>query len=355
MQDPRFFNPWLNRLSIPASFRLENHHKRVLRGGKRFEIATLSNYFYKWSMRLEDMRLLLRVAETGSMSLAARQMRLTPAAVSASLRRLERELGTRIFERSTRSLRATDEGMVILDGCRAVTQRWQQTLEDIQGEGDELRGSVRVSAPGDTAYQIMAPAIIELASRYPELQIVLHCADTLHHLQRDAIDMAIRYGKMQDSSLTARKVSERPGLLVASPTYLSKHPELKEPSDLHEHQTITLQLGERMLDTWTLVHKQDTQRVKLHRPLCADGHLARQWALEGRGIAFKSLFDIIEDLERGTLIQVLPQYFTPKIPIHTVFPSNKHVPVRVRAVEETLRQRFRERDARCDAWLQARA
>lgn len=306
-------------------------------------------------MRLEDMQLLLRIAETGSMTLAARQMHLTPAAVSASLRRLEQELDTRIFERSTRALRPTDEGLIVLAGARDVLGRWQETLEEIQGESAQLTGTVHISAPGDTAYQIVAPAIIELAKQYPKLQVVMHCADSLHHLQRDAIDMAIRYGKLQDSSLTARKVSHRPCILVASPSYFAKHPRPISPQDLLEHQTITLQLGEKMLDTWVLTHKQKKHRVTLHQPLCADGHLARQWALQGRGIAFKSLFDVIDDLEQGTLVNALPGFFGPDAPIHTVFPSRQHVPTRVRAVEKFLRQHFVARDARCDSWLEGKS
>lgn len=302
-------------------------------------------------MRTEEMHLLLRVAESGSMSLAARQLHLTPAAVSASLRRIETALGARLFERSTRSLRPTEEGLVVLEGCHAVLERWSQTMEEIHGPQRSLSGTVHVSAPSDTAYQLLAPAIADLQAEHAGLQIVLHCADTLHHLHRDAIDMAVRYGSLVDSELSSRRVSDQPGILVASPGYLAKHGTPQTPEDLGQHRIITLQLASKIADTWVLGRGKQESRITLNQPLCADGHLARQWALDGHGIAMKSLFDVIEDLEQGRLVDALPGYRTAPIPIHLLFPSRRYTPLRVRAVEQVLRPLFEARERKCRSWV----
>ncbi|MEQ9317680.1 MAG: LysR family transcriptional regulator, partial [Polyangiaceae bacterium] len=135
-------------------------------------------------MRIDEMEMLVRVAETGSMTRAARQMHVTPAAVSAAVRRVEEGLGVRLFERTTRSIHPTDEGLVVLEGCQEVVDRWRQTLEDVRGDARNLSGTVHVSAPADTTYELLAPVIVEVSAAHPDLQIVVHSSDTVQHLHR---------------------------------------------------------------------------------------------------------------------------------------------------------------------------
>lgn len=302
-------------------------------------------------MKLEEMKLLLRVAQTGSMTLAARQMHLTPAAVSAAIKRVEDALGVRVFERTTRSVHPTEEGLVVLEGCQDVITRWQQTLEGVRGERLELVGSIHVSAPADTTYQVLAPCVAELSDAHPGLQIVVHSIDTVQHLHRDAIDVAIRYGSMKDSTLSARRLASQPGVLVASPLYVAKLGMPLTPDELHHHRLITLQLSSVLLSTWTLHGHGKAHDVELHNPLCGDGYLARLWAVMGKGIALKSLFDVIDDLEEGRLVQVCPGYMAESMAIHMVFPSREYVPARVRAFDARVTAVFEARARRCEAWL----
>lgn len=297
------------------------------------------------------MELLVRVAETGSMTLAARQMHLTPAAVSAAVRRVEEAIGVRLFERTTRSLHPTDEGLVVLEGCQEVVERWERTLEEVRGTAQELVGTVHLSAPADTTYQILAPVVVAVAEAHPRLEVVVHSSDALQHLHREAIDMAIRYGSMQDSSLSARKLAESPGVLVAAPAYLERRGHPRAPEELAGHRCLTLQLASVAVTTWTLHGEGSVHEVSLGSPLCGDGYLARRLALAGVGIALKSLFDVIDDLEAGRLVRVLPAYTGPPMAIHAVFPSRRYLPARVRALDAALTTEFSARDARCEAWL----
>jgi len=300
-------------------------------------------------MRIDEMALLVRVAETGSMTRAARQVHLTPAAVSAAVRRIEEALGVRLFDRTTRSLHPTDEGLVVIEGCHRVVDGWQRTLEEVRSSRRALVGTVHLSAPADTTYQVVAPVVVELCEAHPQLQIVVHSSDAVHHLQRDAIDMAIRYGPLQDSSLSARKLAEHPGVLVAAPAYLERHGWPQRPGELADHRCITLQLASVAFTEWTLHCGDRRHDVALRRPLCGDGHLARRWAIAGVGIAFKNLFDVIDDLEAGRLMRVLPNCWATPSPIHAVFPSRRHQPARVRALDAALTEAFAARSARCDA------
>lgn len=296
------------------------------------------------------MELLVRVAQTGSMTLAARQLHLTPAAVSAAVQRIENAIGVRLFERTTRSLRPTDEGRVVIDGCKEVAELWQRTLDDARGRRTELEGMVHVSAPADTTYEVLESLTAELCNEHPKLQVVLHTGDAIQHLHRDAIDMAIRYGSLQDSTLTARKLAEQPTVLVASPEYIETRGSPSTPQELAEHRCLTLQLSSVPVLSWQLHGEGKDHNIGLTSPLCGDGYLARRWAVAGMGIALKSLFDVIDDLEAGRLVPVLPAYLGASTAIHAVFPSRRFQRARVRALHAAIAPHFAARSARCEAW-----
>lgn len=301
-------------------------------------------------MKIAEMALLDRVAATGSMTLAAQHLHLTPAAVSAAIQRAEQALGIRLFERTTRSLRPTDEGLVVLEGCRHVVELWQRTLDDARGQSADVEGTVNLSAPADTTYEILEAVVADLSDSHERLRVVLHTSDLVQHLHRDAIDMAIRYGPLQDSTLSARKLVECPGVLVASPAYLETNGAPKTPADLASHRCLTLQLSGAPTVTWQLHGPDGVHAIAIDSPLCGDGYLARRWAVDGRGIAFKSLFDVVDDLEAGRLVRVLPDYRSEPSPIHAVFPSRRFQTARVRAVHAAIAARFTARSERCEAW-----
>ena len=259
-------------------------------------------------MKLREMELLLRVAETGSMTVAAQQLRLTPAAVSAAVHRIEDMIGVRVFERTTRSLHPTDGGLVVIGGCQDIVDRWRRTLDDARGDRTELEGTVHLTAPADTTYQILEPIVAALCTEHPNLRVVLDTSDAVQHLHRSAIDMAIRYGPLPDSTLSARKLVEYPGVLVAAPSYLERKGTPEDPQALTEHRCLTLQLSSVPMVSWELQRGAEVHRLRLESPLCANGYLTRRWAIAGMGLAFKSLFDVIDDLEGGRLIHVLPEY-----------------------------------------------
>jgi len=304
-------------------------------------------------MNLREMDMLVRVAKAGSMTRAAKQLHLTPAAVSAAVRRLEEELGVRVFERTTRSLHPTEEGLVILEACEDMVERWERTLDDVRGEEEgELTGEVHVSAPADTVYGVLAPVIADVTRRNPRMRVVVHSSDVVLHLHRDAIDVAIRYGRLPDSSIPARKLVETVAVLVASPGYIAQHGAPSTPDELRSRRCVTLQLSGAPVVSWSLYGSGgEVVEVELESPLCGDGHLARQWALEGEGVARKSLFDVIDDLETGRLVRVLPGYHSGTSLVHVVFPSRRFLPARVRALDVAFSEAIQARAARCTAWL----
>lgn len=305
-------------------------------------------------MRLRDMQLVVRVADTGSMTRAAKQLHLTSAAVSGGIQRVEADLGLRLFERTTRSLSPTEEGLVVIEGCREMLARWQQVVDDATGQLGDVGGSVQLSVPADTTYGLVGDIVAEVTQQHPGLRVELDASDIVQHLHREALDVAIRYGPLPDSSLSARKLVLAPNLLVASPRYLEVHGAPTSLDELAQHRLLTLRLSESPQDVWRFVRPDEVVEVPVQSPLCGDGHLVRRWAVAGRGIAFKSLFDVIDDLERGDLVQVLPDELGETMAIHAIFPSRRRQPARVRIVVDAIAEHFTRRGERCATWLQRR-
>ncbi len=302
-------------------------------------------------MKIREMELLMRVAQTGSMTVAAQQLHLTPAAVSATVLRIEGAIGVRLFERTTRSVHPTDEGLMVIGGCQDVVDRWRRILEEAKGRRAELEGTVHLSAPADTTYQILEPIVASLCVEHPRLRVVVETSDAVQHLHREAIDMAVRYGPLDDSTLSARKLVDLPGILVAAPSYLARRGAPVTPQDLADHRCLTLQRSTAPTGTWQLRRGAEIHAQTLESPLCGDGYLVRRWAIAGMGIALKSLFDVIDQLEDGQLVRALPDYAGAPLAIHSVFPSRRFQTARVRAVHTAIASHFAARAARCRAWL----
>lgn len=302
-------------------------------------------------MKIREMQLLVRVAESGSMTQAARQLDLTPAAVSAAIQRIESALGMRLFERTTRSLHPTREGLVVIEGCKDTVGRWTRTLDEARGSEATFEGTLRIAAPADTAHQLLSEPIAAFSIEHPAVRVVVHATDTLQNVIQDALDVSIRYGQLADSTLVARRLAESPRLLVASPSYIAAHGVPHTPHDLLSHRLLTLQLGNSPERSWSLLRAKEAVELAVDSPLCGNGLLIRQWALAGHGIAFKSLIDVVDDLEAGRLVRVLPDFDGGVSAVHAMFPSRQFIPARVRALVDHLAQGLAAREARSNAWL----
>ena len=297
------------------------------------------------------MELVVRVADTGSMTQTARQLHVTPAAVSGAVQRVEEELEIRLFERTTRSIHPTEEGRGVIEGCREMVARWQQILDAARGEHAELAGTIHLSAPSDTCYGVLGDLVAQWCQDHPQLRVILDISDAIQPLHRDALHIAIRYGPLSDSSLAARKLVELPAILVAAPAYLQRAGEPQELASLQDHRLLTLRAAGTPTVAWRLGRGGNTQEFPVESPMCGDGYMVRQWARSGFGIALKSVVDVVQDLESGELVRVLPQYAGPRVPVHAVFPSRRPRPARVRLVDQAIAECFTERAERCAPWL----
>ena len=307
-------------------------------------------------LQLPQLELFVRVADAGSLSAAARQLQITPAAASAALKRLEASLAVRLIERSTRSMRLTPEGELL----REHAQRALGVLDDMRSllgaRRERLEGEIHVAAPSDLGRRVLSPMLDEFLTEHPGLRIVLHVSDGMHDLLRERVDLAVRYGELPDSTMVARLLHRSPRVLVAAPAYVARHGAPEHPRDLARHNCLALYLGGRPQLQWSFVRDGVVTTVKVHGNRRADdGALVRQWALQGHGIADKSRLDVAPDLADGTLVELMPAWHSEPIPLQAVIPAREHMPLRVRRLLDALAEKFARLDAGGDGVDRARS
>jgi len=285
-------------------------------------------------MRLSDLRLFVRTVKLGSFSNAAREADLLPGQVSAAIKRLERELGTRLFARSTRSLRLTGEGETYLPSAISALEALTQGQERLQAVGDELQGILQVAAPSDLGRNVLLPCFSQFRREHPRLTLRLLISDRLANVFRDPVDIAIRYGCAEDASYVERPLAAwNRRVLVASPLYLARHGRPSTLDDLSNHSCLLYMLNEQVYDKWLF----GQQKIPVKGPLLSDdADIVRLWAIAGEGIAYKSWLDVRGDVLSGRLEVVLAQLPGELSPLNLVCPHPKQYSPAVRQLHEML-------------------
>jgi DNA-binding transcriptional LysR family regulator len=288
-----------------------------------------------------DLRVLVQTARGGTLTAAARTLGITPAAASATLKRLEAQLGTRLFERSTRAMRLTSQGQILLDYAVRAFELLDEGESQVDADSATLVGTLRVAAPSDLTRNLLLPLLDEFMRGHPGLQLQLSVGDRLLDVLRDEVDVAIRYGTLADSRLVARTLAVARPVLSASPGYLRRHPAPKTPQDLARHNCITFDRGGRRHRAWRFCRDGQWTEVRVDGDRSVDdAALAREWAITGAGIILKSEIDLRRDLESGALVPLLTDWATEPYPLHALLPSGRFVPRRVRALVDFLAVRF---------------
>ncbi len=242
--------------------------------------------------RLGDIRLFVEAAELGSLSAAGRKLNLTPAAASARLAKLEAQVATRLFERSTRQLRLTDEGRLYLNCCRQALQALDDADAMLQAGRNVVGGKVRLSSTSDFGRNQLLDWLDAFTAQHPDVTFSLTAADSSLNLWQDEIDLAIRFAAPPDSALIARRLAANRRVLCASPAFVAQHGVPRDPHDLARFPCIVITLASGPLNAWRFTRGGEVQTYTV--PLANafetnDGGLARAWALRGHGIVQKSI------------------------------------------------------------------
>jgi DNA-binding transcriptional LysR family regulator len=290
---------------------------------------------------IADLQVLVQTARGGTLTAAARALGITPAAASATLKRLEAQLGTRLFERSTRAMRLTPQGQILLDYAARAFELLDEGQSQVHADRATLVGTVRVAAPSDLTRNTLLPLFDEFMRSHPGLQLQLSVADRVLDVTRDEVDVAIRYGALADSRLVARTLAVAHPICSASPDYLRRHGTPRTPQDLLQHNCITFDRGGRRHRAWRFCRDGQWTEVRVDGDRSVDdASLAREWAIAGRGVILKSEIDQRRDLASGALVPLLTEWRTEPYPLHALLPSGRFVPNRVRALVDFLVGRF---------------
>jgi DNA-binding transcriptional LysR family regulator len=291
--------------------------------------------------RAGKMEVFVEVVNAGSISAAARKLQLTPSAVSKLLSRIEEDLGVRLIDRSTKSLKLTPEGELYYHRSVRIISDIEETIQEVS-EGRSLpRGRLRINCSVPIGVRHIQPLIPEYLQRYPEMNIDLSLTDTLVDLLEERVDVAIRIGPIQDSSLKARKLCDSRRVIAASPEYLRRCGIPLLPADLSQHNCLNFNMRP-LLNEWPFVQDGAPVSVPIRGSISANnGESLRQFILSGAGIARLAWFQIGHDIVERRLVPLLePFHPNDQQGVYAIFFGHKYTSARVRTFIDFLAEKF---------------
>lgn len=281
------------------------------------------------------------VAIRGSLSAAARAQDVSPAMIGRRIDALEQRLGVKLLVRTTRRVALTFEGSAFLEDCQRILNDLANAEASVSLGGIKASGHVRVTAPAGFGRRHVAPLVMAYLDGNPDVTVSLDLSDRLVDLVNESIDCGVRLGELADSSLVSMRLGAMNRIVVASPDYVARHGAPSTMADLDRHHCLLL----RQQRGWTFQLGGESVIVKVSGTLeCNDGAVLRDWALLGKGLAWRSMWEVGEDLAAGRLVSVLDDFAAPPIGIYAVFPQRKHLPLRVRLFIDLLKNTYGSRD-----------
>lgn len=293
-------------------------------------------------MNTEDFQFFIRVADLGSISKAAKAENISVSVASQKIQRLEHNLQLRLLHRTTRKLSLTDEGRTLLEHGRIWIDDFLNLHQQLKKP--VLSGTLRITTSATFGEKVLTPIIAQFSLLHPELKIYLDLSDQNIDLIQHSIDLAIRIGKLKNSSLIAKSLSPNQRLLCAAPAYLQKYGIPKNLSELAAHRCILQQHEHGLIDTWNFIDQHgETQQLNVSGYFISNsGEGIRQASLSGLGISNHSIWHVADDLKSGKLVQILPDHQVEPTTIYAVFPHRKFIPPKTHLFLEYLLGYFQQ-------------
>lgn len=286
--------------------------------------------------KLIQIRVFVRVAERGSFSAAGRELHVSQSAVSKAITMLERGLGARLVNRSTRSVSLTEAGARYYERCRPIISDLDEADAAVNDLNRGAVGSLKIAAPVPFGLMFISPRAARFQASHPLLKIDLDLNDQPLSLVEENIDVAIRLGHLTHPSLVARKIAESPFLAVAAPAYLSARGIPRSPKDLAAHHCL-LYTQQTHPKEWAFTNKSSVQSVTVDGNYQSNNLISlKDAAVAGIGIARLPLWMVDTEIKTGSLHRVLEKHPLPAFGIHAVFPTARQIPAKVRLFVDFL-------------------
>ena len=291
--------------------------------------------------KLKQLETFVAVATRGSLTAAAQLEGVAPAIIGRRIDALEARLGVKLLLRTTRRINLTDEGSAFLEDCQRLLADLQNAEASVSAGGVKASGHLRITAPAGFGRRHVAPLVPAFLDQHPEVTLSLDLTDRLVDLVNEGYDCAVRVGDLADSSLVSVRLADNRRVCVAAPAYLRRQGVPQTPSDLPRHQCLAYSSVSSQPRGWVFRVEGDIQHVRVNGPMdCTDGAVLHQWCLQGRGLAWRSLWEVGDSLASGELVAVLEDFAAPPNGIFAVFAQRKHQPLRLRLWLDYLKDHF---------------
>ncbi|HYC43202.1 MAG TPA: LysR family transcriptional regulator [Noviherbaspirillum sp.] len=282
----------------------------------------------------------VEVAAKGSLTAAARAEGIAPAMIGRRLDALEERLGVKLLQRTTRKIALTNEGVAFLEDCQRILAELEEAETAVSERSARASGHLLISAPAGFGRQHVAPLIPSFLAHHGDVSVTLNLNDRVVDLIGEGIDVAIRIAALSDSSLIGVKLADNKRVVVAAPAYIKKHGAPASLDDLAKHNCLAMS-SEGSQRGWTF--RQNGKNVTLKvagNMVCNDGAVLHDWALAGKGLAWRSMWEVGNAIESGQLVTVLDEFAAPGNDIYAVFAQRRHLPLRIRAFVDFLRHAY---------------
>ncbi len=288
----------------------------------------------------DDLRVFAAVARRASFAAAAQDLGASPAYVSKRVAALEAALGLRLLHRTTRRVAVTEQGERVFQAAQHILEGVDQLVEAATQIRQNPRGLLRVSSSFGFGRRVVAPVLDELTALHPELQVRLELFDRPVDLAAEGFDLDVCVGDRVAPHWIAQPLAANHRVLCAAPAYLQRRGAPRSVADLAGHDCLVIRERDHVFGTWRLQGPGGEAAVQVSGPLSAnDGEVAVQWALAGRGVVLRSVWDVSAHLARGALVQVLPDW-RQDAPVWAVYPARLETSAKVRVCVQFLRQRL---------------
>ncbi|KVO70873.1 LysR family transcriptional regulator [Burkholderia ubonensis] len=291
--------------------------------------------------RFKQIETFVAVAAKGSLSAAAHAEGVAPAIIGRRLDALEERLGVKLLVRTTRKLTLTFEGSAFLEDCQRVINDMQNAEASVSAGGVKASGHLRISAPAGFGRRHVAPLVPEFSSAHPDVSVTLDLSDRMVDLVNEGFDCAVRLGELPDSSLVSLKLGENRRVCVASPAYLARRGTPATLAELARYNCLALAANANQQRGWSFLEDGKVVSIRVSGTMeCSDGAVLHEWCLAGHGLAWRSWWEVGDDVAAGRLVSVLDAFAAPPIGIHAVFPQRRHLPLRVRLFLDYLKHTY---------------
>jgi DNA-binding transcriptional LysR family regulator len=295
--------------------------------------------------RIQDMKLFRLVVQTGSLTAAGRQLGLSPAAMSGRLKAMEDMYGLPLLKRSTRSLTPTEEGQYFYEKALVILEEVDSLDNTIKTGQTDLSGTIGLTCPTDLGRQLITHLVDAFIKENPHITVRLFMSDRVLNFVEYGLDLAIRWGTLPDSTVTAYSLGVDRPMVCCAPAYIEKFGIPNRIEELHQHNCFVQLRADEPMDRWSFMQSgvQTSIQVKGDR-LTDDGSTLRNWAVQGLGIIRKGIWEIADDLDAKRLVPVLEEFHCPTTTFHLVTDGGRQIPSRVKSFIEFTVDYFKHLD-----------